>query len=380
MAPVAQIPARGGGVTGELRALTSARGIAAWLVVLFHIRTALVGVPDAVMMILTQGALAVDFFFLLSGFVIWLRYAAELRATRWAAVPGFLRRRVARIWPLHLVMLGFGVTLALALRATGRAAPDFPLAELPLHLFLLQNWGFTEALAWNVPAWSISCELAAYLLFPLLAFAIDWRRWPSALLVAAIVALSLVLTGIFTLRGATRLGENIPQLGLARCLIEFSCGTIVGALWLRWRAAWRTPAMLAAFAAALLATGHVAGPLPQSFALPCAFAAALLALALTAGRPGNPLEWAPLHALGTISYATYLCHYPLWFAFKLALVEDAQAVGWPLIGLYLLLVLAASGALHHLVERPAQRWLNARRLPMRPRRPSPSPAPQAPPG
>jgi len=42
-------------------------------------------------------------------------------------------------------------------------------------VLLLQNWGFTEHLTWNDPAWSISCELGAYLLFQLLALAIDYQ-------------------------------------------------------------------------------------------------------------------------------------------------------------------------------------------------------------
>ena len=66
-----------------------------------------------------------------------------------------------------------------------------------------------------------------------------------------------------------------------------------------------------------------------------------------------------LHLLGEISYATYLSHFLLWFVFKLLLVADPHAVPPILIALYLALVLASSIALYHLVERPAQRWVNA---------------------
>ncbi|WP_294062643.1 acyltransferase [Sphingomonas sp.] len=342
----------------ELRALTSARGIAAWLVVLFHLRQSIAGLPAPAAALLGKGYLAVDFFFLLSGMVIWLAYADRLREGGLRAVPDFLRRRVARIWPLHAVMLGVALALALLLAATGRPAPPYPMAELPLHLLLLQNWGFTDALAWNDPAWSISCELGAYLLFPLLALAIDWRRVPTPAVLAAIAALLVLLHAVFTARSAADLGEDIPHLGLIRCILEFACGTAVGALWLRWHGAWRAPAALAASAALLL----LLAPLGETLRVPAAFAALLLALALTAGRSRNPLEARPLHWLGEVSYATYLAHYPLWFAFKLALVADPTAVPPALIALYLLLVLAASATLHHLLERPAQRWLNTLRL------------------
>ncbi len=178
----------------ELRALTSVRGIAAWFVVLYHIRLSIAGLSPDWVAVFAKGYLAVDFFFLLSGFVIWLTWGDRLRTGGWRMVPQFLRKRVARIWPLHLFMLACAVGLALLLAATGRANPvDYPFDELPLHVFLLQNWGFTDRLAWNDPAWSISAELGAYLLFPLLALAIDWRRVPTWAVLAAVAALLVLL-------------------------------------------------------------------------------------------------------------------------------------------------------------------------------------------
>lgn len=344
----------------ELKALTSVRGIAAWFVVFFHIRFAL-GLPDPEMHLLAKGYLAVDFFFLLSGFVIWMTWSERIRSGGLAAVPGFLQRRVARVWPLHLVMLGFGVAIAAALELTGRGSDQFPWHELPLHVLLLQNWGFTPHLTWNDPAWSISCELAAYLLFPLLVLAIDWRRVPSWAVIAAIAALLGLLHGVFASRGAWALGQEITSLGLIRCLLEFAAGTAVAALWLRWRDAWRVPALGSGALALAFAAGWALG-LPETLAAPALFAALLLALALTSARTGNPLEAAPLHYLGEISYATYLSHYLLWFAFKLAFVRDTHAVPWPLVIGFLALVLLASVALYHLVERPAQRLVNGIRL------------------
>jgi peptidoglycan/LPS O-acetylase OafA/YrhL len=346
----------------ELRALTSVRGIAAWWVVLYHLRGALAALHPAVEAALAEGYLAVDFFFLLSGFVLALSHGERLRSGGMAVVPDFLRRRIARIWPLHAVMLGFAVILLLVLRVSGRAAPEFPLAELPAHLLLVQAWGFADPLRWNDPAWSISCELAAYLLFPLWVMAIDWRRRATPVLLGAIGTLLLALDAAFALRGADTLGQDIPHLGVVRCLLEFATGTLIHALWQRWR---ERRAVLASFGiAALFGMAWRLGA-PETLSVPGALAALLLGLALTAGRPGNPLEGVLLHRLGEISYATYLSHFLLWFAFKLAFVRTAT-IGWPLAACYLLLVLAASVALHRLVERPAQRWIN--RLGFRPGR------------
>jgi len=356
----------------QMRALTSARGIAAWWVVLYHLRGALEGVPPAMEAVLAKGYVAVDFFFLLSGFVLALSHGERLRAGGMRAVPAFLRRRIARIWPLHAVMLGVALLLVAVLRATGRTTQDFPLAELPAHLLLVQAWGFANPLCWNDPAWSISCELAAYLLFPFWAMAMDWRRQPVLLLLAVVGALLALLHGAFALRAAADLGQDITHLGVLRCLLEFATGTVLFAVWERGRRRHWRPAILMAF---LLGAGWVLG-LPETAAIPGVLAMLLLALAFAGDGPGTWLDGAVLHRLGEISYATYLSHFLLWFAFKLAFVHG-ETIGWPRALLYLVLVLAASEALHRLVERPAQAWIN--RLPIRRSR-TPLPAPRSPRG
>jgi len=332
----------------ELRALTSVRGLAAWFVVLYHIRLSIAGLPEGVRAIFAKGYLAVDFFFLLSGFVIWLTWHERVGGN----VAAFLRKRIARIWPLHVVVLAGAVALALLLKATGRADPNYPFAELPLHVVLVQNWGFTDRLAWNDPSWSISAELGAYLLFPLLVRLVDWRRWPTAALLAIAAAILLLL---HVAMDAPTLGTDIPRWGLLRCLTEFTTGTITCALWLRWRGKGYT-SIVAVVGAALLAAWAFGAP--ETLVVPAAFACLLLVLALTSAAKRNPLGGRAIHYLGEISYATYLGHFMLWVVFKLLFVRDATAVPPTLIALYLVLVLVASVALYHLVERPAQRWIN----------------------
>jgi peptidoglycan/LPS O-acetylase OafA/YrhL len=349
-------------MSGELRALTGARGIAAWLVVLFHLRFMMPGIGGASGP-MSLGYLAVDFFFVLSGFVIWLTYADKLRAQGPAGIPGFLKRRIARVWPLHMFTLAGAVMFAAAIALLDH--PDwaqYPPAELPLHILLLQNWGFTDRLAWNVPAWSISCELAAYLLFPLLVMGMDLKRWPSWALIAAAAALAAALHMVFAWRGASLLGQDVLKIGVLRCLGEFAIGMLTCALWLRWRAQPLLPAFAAGAAGAAILALHLAGLASQTFAVPLVFAALVLVLAFTSAMRGNPLASRPIHYLGEISYATYLGHWMLWMGFKLAFIEDHD-MGWGLFALFLLLVFAASALLYHLVERPAQRWVNGLRLP-----------------
>jgi len=346
----------------ELRALTGARGIAAWLVVLFHLRFMMTGIGGA-RGPMQYGYLAVDFFFVLSGFVIWMTYADRIREGGLGAIPDFLKRRIARVWPLHLFMLGVAILFAVAIALLGHADwSQYPPTELPLHILLLQNWGFTDKLTWNVPAWSISCELAAYLLFPLLALAVDWRKVPTAILLAAALACAAFVYAVFAIAGDTVLGQSILSIGVLRCLGEFTLGTIVCALWLRWREAPWLPTLGATALGSLLLAAHIAGLIPQIAALPLVFASLVLVLALTSGLRGNPFELAPIHYLGEISYATYLGHWMLWMGFKLAFIHDHD-MGWPRFGLFVALVLAASVLLYHFVERPAQRWINRLRVP-----------------
>ncbi|HWU01701.1 MAG TPA: acyltransferase [Novosphingobium sp.] len=364
----------------EFAALTGLRGVAAWFVVLFHVRVLLGGtVPVWLMPLLGKGYLAVDLFFILSGFVLWHSWAGRLDGAGLAGARHFWWRRVARIWPLHALVLAGFVALALALRATGRDAGAWPFAHLPWHVLLVQAWGFTPALEWNDPAWSISCEMAASLLFPAvvaLAMAVEARwRLADAGLIALAAGLVAGLWGFFALHGATTLGGDVSHTGLVRCLLEFALGNALRVMFGRWGSRrWLAGAAWALVGAALLV--QWAG-LAETVAMPVAFAALILALATGRGWAGRALGARALHALGEVSYATYLAHYGLYTVFKLAFVHPAPghaaAMGLGQLAGFLALVLAASFALYHGVEKPAQRWFNA--LPGRmtaPRRPLPA--------
>ncbi len=355
----------------DLPALTGIRGLAAWFVVLYHIRIgAMPYVPAEVSFVLSKGYLAVDLFFMLSGFVLWLNYSDRLRRDGFGAVPKYLARRVARVWPLHLFILALTMIYASAVAAAGELnTVHYPWEELPLHVLLVHNWGFTGGLTWNDPSWSISGEAAAYLLFPLIVLGVDWKRLSPAWAVAALLLLAVLLSAVMGWNGAFILDRDIPRFGLLRAVTEFSMGTIVCALWQRWCS---RPALAFGLAGALAVGALILAfvtAAPETLVVPLFLAGLLLALALTADRPGNPLAARPIHYLGEISYSTYLVHFLLYILFKIAFVEDPANVSPPLIGFFLLLTFLASVALYHGVERPAQRALNRlfdRRLECRP--------------
>ena len=344
----------------HLAALTGLRGIAAWLVVFYHARLSLTDwMPQAGIAIAAKGYLAVDLFFMLSGFVMWLNYAERLRAQGLAGAPAFWWRRFARIWPLHAVVLGALVGFALVLLVTGRDMANYPLAELPLHVLLLQNWGLTPDLSWNHPAWSISTELGAYLLFPLAVVAVRWEEMRPLALLAGIGIAALLLHGVFFLAGAETLGEQIPRLGLVRCIIQFGIGMMLANLWQAWRGR-RAMAPSWALVAALAFATLWLSDLPETLLLPLGFAAMLLALALDEGPLARVLSTRPIVWLGDVSYATYLVHFPLLILLKLVAVDEDLQIAPGIFAAYLLVLLALSGGLYRWLEKPAQTWLNGR--------------------
>lgn len=346
----------------ELRALTGIRGIAAWLVVFYHARLLLTDwLPASVITVLGKGYLAVDLFFMLSGFVMWYNYAPRFRRGGFAETPAYLWRRIARIWPLHIAILSTMAAFAAFLAATSRDYGAYPFGELPLHLLLLQNWGFTAELAWNHPAWSISTEFAAYVVFPLAVCTARWEDLRNPAIMAAIGLLLGVLYAVFAVNGYGTLGDAIPQMGLIRCLCEFAIGNLLCILWLRLRSQPGGPLLALAAALAFLGAGLGFG-IPETAYVPAVLAAGLLALALDTGAIGRVCGSRLPYWLGEVSYSTYLAHFFLLILFKLFFVDTSLQLGPAGLTAYLAIVLFASVALFRGVEKPAQRWLNARPL------------------
>jgi peptidoglycan/LPS O-acetylase OafA/YrhL len=338
---------------GELLALTSIRGIAAWWVVLFHLRLLLVPwLPPAAIRLLGQGNLAVDLFFILSGFVIALNYGDRLGGG-WRSIADFLFRRFARIYPLHLLILaGFacyaGAAILFGSATLAGQDPGYFLASL----LLVQNWGVFGALEWNVPAWSISTEAFAYLLFPILLRLFAARRRPSWLLALLVLLLGLSVPAFFAATGFA-FPDAVPQTGLFRCVVQFAMGMLLYELYRRLRG--RAPAAAFIGAAAALGLAYALLGIPV---VALAWATLVLGLALVGN---SPLDTPFPVWLGRISYATYLCHYLILTVFKFLFVEAGKPVPPALLALYLLAVLAASALLYHGFERPAQAWLLGRR-------------------
>ncbi len=342
----------------HLDALTGIRGIAAWFVVFFHLQLTLVALfPAAAIAVISKGYLAVDLFFVLSGFVLWANYGKRLRKGDGQARIAFLWRRFARVWPLHAAILCVYIAFAVVLILTGRSSDDYPLAQLPAHFLLVHNWGFSSSLTWNDPSWSISTEFAAYLVFPVLASMARWDRMSSAALIAIAAGLCAFVAALYASHGAYSLGDEISRLGVWRCLAQFCLGNIACIVWLRWRdnPSARSRALLVG---GVIGAAGVLFELAETVVVPPLFTVLILALAFDKGRVSRALSVRPVLYLGEISYSTYLSHYLLFIVFKILFVDDSVLLGWVSLAGYLTILLLASAGLYHGVEKPAQRWLN----------------------
>lgn len=296
--------------------LTCCRGVFAAWVFAYHVRLQLAplsfGWADP---LICRGYLGVDGFFILSGLVLSHSHPA-LGLTR-AELWRFWARRLCRIYPVHLAMLGLLCVLLLAASAIGvgpREPARFGPDEFLRQVLLLHGWGFGGRWAWNYPSWSISTEWAGYLGFPFL-----WLMLRRASIASCWAALGLALAGLIAADAwSGAVGLNLTLHGtLARFVPEFVGGML---------------------AARLLAASErrVSGPLVAAGGLGLTVAATLFwrdwvvvaglwlglaGLMLIARQQRPPVfSRAPgLVPLGGLSYAFYM---------SFAIVETVQSVAW----------------------------------------------------
>ena len=160
---------------------TALRGIAALIVVGYHLRFGaddLLAAEEATRLF-ERGYLWVDLFFILSGFVLCYVYEPKGLPTI-SHVSRFYRARLARVWPLHALTLAVLVTFSLAtiyyarMTASPGSAYESDWSALLGNILLVHAWGIFSQSSWNIPAWSISAEVFAYLWFP--AFLLMFRN------------------------------------------------------------------------------------------------------------------------------------------------------------------------------------------------------------
>lgn len=294
----------------RLVALDSLRGLAALIVVLLHINAAS---HVTEWTLIRQGWLAVDFFFVLSGFVITYAYIDKVES--WPALFEFMLRRFGRVWPLHaFVLLLFVASELLKLVLSQRGLPTheppfsgrYTVGAIGANLFLVHSLGFHELETWNGPSWSISVEFYTYLVFALGCLFARRRIVAVALGMIAIAVLGLWLWSPAYL--LTTVG-----FGLERCLYGFFVGVLTAlAFRALHRRGWTIPMPTALEGAAVaLAIGLAlacAGDVAMTLLAPIVFAAVVLVFGFETGRLSRILLKPALTWLGDRSYSIYMVH------------------------------------------------------------------------
>jgi len=299
----------------EIRSLTGLRGLAACWVMVYHAEQQ-VAVWHPAHVLIDHGYLAVDLFFILSGFVLALNYGETFRHRRTpSAYVDFLKKRFARTYPLYFV-----VTIVCFLLTRGGVLPPFAGLDraLPPNLLLIQSW-HSHAGSLNGPGWSISSEWGAYILFPVFCWLILRGDKSRALITIAASAVTLVILARLPTAWIGEQAERSGPLDIwvgstfapgLRCLAEFGIGVAlcrIGAhpVGKRLRS---SPGICLGVAAAVLALLCVRG---TDLAVVALFSLLVLCLSADEGVVARFLGSGVIYFLGVISYSIYLVHDPL---------------------------------------------------------------------
>ena len=312
----------------RLDALDGLRGLSALFVALFHF--------DALHSLYWAGWLrhlypVLTFFFLVSGFVMAMTYGHQIHDLRSSAA--FAVRRAGRLWPVHLfalvtlvllelirALLGyFGVSRSGSSAFTGH----FSLFSLVENVFLIQSWALYKPFSWNGPAWTMSTELIAYLLFVTLILAVGQLQWRIA------GAFLLAAVGSAGYAWETELWKNLEGISIAWCIEGFFFGYVLYYAWRRWPIRSRSLGSVVEIGAfvAWAAIVHMGGPGWTWLILLSLMAALIYAVASERGVLSQVLRARSLVWLGQISLPIYLLHIPILVALNGALRIIERTLG-----------------------------------------------------
>lgn len=373
---------RTGAITGEIRALTGLRIVASLWVVLFHFRPMIADVSPELRAnlapVLNCGAQGVDLFFILSGFVLAWNYLDRMgQRFSLRAAGRFLWLRLARVWPVYLVTLHLAALWwILTLHLGHTPSPEvgrLTAISYVRQVLLVQLWyqPFFDGSSWNGPAWSISAEWLAYLLFVALVLVI-WRiqhatRARGLMLLAGVAALPPVLL---------LLGNGVfytPWSWLPRIVTQFTAGALACAAVRRLRptargrriAGYLSLAIVSALVGILyfLDAHPITGVYDSSGVVDLLFVPLVITMAIGTGSLPRLLETRPMVYGGEISFSLYMVHelvHPVWtwIVVNFGLHPWLPDSPWRWNVIFLLAIsLGLSALMYHGVEEPARRWM-----------------------
>jgi peptidoglycan/LPS O-acetylase OafA/YrhL len=285
--------------------LDALRGIAAIVVVGYHLLGSRV---------IPHGYLAVDFFFLLSGFVLALAYQERLDAG-WSTL-SFLKVRLIRLYPLYILGLGLGLVIALHWREFGAPAQSlrpyailaaFATLMLPIFVRIPMN---TLGVAYplDYPAWSLIAEIFANLFH-----GIALRRRSDRFLAGVVIVSGVLLVLSVKLEGTVDIGSRTRGLpeAVPRVLFSYVLGVLLFRVWKRGTVRLRIPFLLSPVLLTCALVMPWCGQHVLRYDLLVIFFFFPLFLLASASLNPPPRLVKTAQTLGRLSYAIYVLHLPV---------------------------------------------------------------------
>ena len=373
-------------IRGEIRSLTGLRIVAALWVVVFHFSYtpgnaySPYWVPFAPLV--HSGALGVDLFYVLSGFVITLTYLEKLGprpSVRGSVV--FWWARVCRIWPVYALVITLfgGWLLYKSTRVTDGflswqvVQPVVDLRHWAEQLLMVQLWHHPhfDGVSWVGPAWSISAEWFAYVCFPLLALLLFRLRRLPAPVTGALAVLAMVPIALACYRTG---GPAFDWAWLARIAGGFLSGALTCLAVRRVQRTEKVERVAAVVGVLALVEILVAmwwgdwrgqGQGDFGGVALVLFPVLVGALALSPRGLSRPLSTRPMVHGGRISFSLYLVHVPVFEIFWTFMawhprMGPGTALGEILVPHVLVGVVVLAHLCHRFVEEPARVLLRGR--------------------
>ena len=311
-------------------------------------------IPLSAASLVRGGYLAVQTFFILSGFVLARSYAKAswTRNDLWK----YAAARFARIYPVYLVSLVVVAPFIFQAMLTPGKSPAVKAGLLLNYGLVLQGWTGALGVGWNTPAWSLSCEFFFYLFFPFLLIGL---RKANRLTVAAALVAALVTPVLMA-------HSNVPwQWKPLYRLADFAAGVAASRLFeflqpaMTRRGQWLYLPALAGGVLLIIDPRIMEGTYGDlSTGLRPLNVAALVGFALSGGILARVLSTAVAQYLGKISYSMYILHVPvLWWYGYWAVHGPLHMSPGVAAAVYLLLVTAVASLAFEWVEMPANRWI-----------------------